>query len=732
MQSKFLLAFILVGALAWRLVLWAQPLHAPANDEIEYLQVARDLLAGRGWSFYEQWRWLRAPLYPLWLAGSLWLADGDLHRAALPNLALSVVLVGLIYRLTRALTPTATRRPALLAAALAAALQTYATFASLYMSETLFSTLFTAGLLSLAAWRRRGRLRYIALAGCCLGLACLTRSAAQVFLPLVALWLLWWQIRFQAQKNILRLLMPPLVLAATFVAVISPWTLRNCRAYGSCILIETGGAYNLWAFYEPRESLETIHQVLEAIPNPVDRAAEARMRGMARLREDPLMLVRRIPAQWNNLWVVKPIQDRFLLPNDYSDPPPTFFMTALLLDDLLYLVILCAAPFGLLVALRQRDGFALLLALWVVAFSAAGVLTHTEGRYRHFFFMILIALAGLALDALLRTIRMNVRHPAEGYGRTDKSCVAANECKRTQRIATSSPPLPPRGRGAGGEGHPWHPNHLPVALSFITLATTALLLALLPALSYYPWDWAQRGVMRSFYRELGDRHAAAGRTTEAAAAYERAVMADATPDGWLALGDLARRTGDLEAAERFYRSAHAERPPYVAPSASLGDLLRELGRNDEAQHAFQGVYLREQQMLDWSYQMLDPAPRTQLDVGSGLDFGYVGGFYPAEALAGLTSRWSNGRAALRLSATTSSDPLVLRMHLAAPRPNGTPVPLSLCRADHCTHLILSGEWRVVQILIPNGPDAIELHSPTFAAPDRRDLGVLLDWAEVGR
>ena len=74
---------VMACALALRLLLWAQPLHQPANDEVEYIAVARDLLAGRGWIFYDTYRWLRAPLYPLFLAGSLWLANGDLQRAAL-------------------------------------------------------------------------------------------------------------------------------------------------------------------------------------------------------------------------------------------------------------------------------------------------------------------------------------------------------------------------------------------------------------------------------------------------------------------------------------------------------------------------------------------------------------------------------------------------------------------------------------------------------------------------
>lgn len=151
--SFYVLPLILLLALGLRLLLWSAPPHQPANDEVEYIAVARDLLAGRGWQFYERYHWLRAPLYPLFLAGSLWLAGGDpaggeaLYRAALPNIALSVLNVWLIARLARALLG---RRAEGVAALISTLLWTFATFAGLYMAETLFTTLFTAGLLCLA------------------------------------------------------------------------------------------------------------------------------------------------------------------------------------------------------------------------------------------------------------------------------------------------------------------------------------------------------------------------------------------------------------------------------------------------------------------------------------------------------------------------------------------------------------------------------------------------------
>src|SRR5215212_4375736 len=203
------LLVILLLALVLRLLLWSQPLHQLANDEVEYVTVARDLLAGRGWQFYEHYHWLRAPLYPLFLAGSLWLAGGDpapglpsislgfaqtLHLAALPNIALSVATVYLSYRLALALFRR--HRPAaLLAALFSTVLWTLATFASLYMSETLFTFLFMAGLLCLVGEKAQAARGWRAIwlsigAGVLFGLATLTRSVTLDFLPVIASWLL--------------------------------------------------------------------------------------------------------------------------------------------------------------------------------------------------------------------------------------------------------------------------------------------------------------------------------------------------------------------------------------------------------------------------------------------------------------------------------------------------------------------------------------------------------------
>lgn len=686
------LTLILLLALSWRLLLWAQPLHEPANDEVEYLRVAQDLLARRGWTFYEQHPWLRAPLYPLFLAGSLWLAGGDLHRAALPNLLLGVGVVYLVYHLTRILAPEPGEQAALLAAGAAALLQTYATFASLYMSETLFSALFAGALLALAQVARRQAQRtstslgWLALAGALLGLACLTRSAALVFVPLATAWAAWqvWRAGSTGAER-LRGLVACCALPVICCLVIAPWTIRNCRAYGRCVLIETGFAYNLWAFYEPREELEAINRALAAIENPAQRADEATRRGLERLREDPAILLRKPPAEWTRLWGIKPIQDRFLLASYYSDPPPVVFLAGLLLDDLLYLLILVASAWGLAHALARRNSVAWLLALWLLAFVGTTMLTHAEWRYRHFIFMALLPLAGLAADGLLR-----------------RRALASNTLV------------------------PVHAQRL-----FATLAVVTLVAALLPLFGTYPWVWAGTGALRSLAREAGNTLAAVGQHQGALWAYEQALAASPTPDGWIALGDERRAAGDVAGALAAYNEAHALAQPYVVASARQGDLLRELGRDEAARTAFRGRYLDEQRLLDWSFERMQPVPSTGMEIGDGLDFGYLGGFYPAETQQGAMARWSSGRAWLRLSVPAGANaPTLLRLRAAAPRPNAASVELSVCSQNDCQPVTLGSEWRIVQLALPSGSSPIELRSATFSAPDGRELGVLLDWARL--
>jgi hypothetical protein len=741
--SFYLLPFTLLLALALRLLLWSAPLHLPANDEVEYIAVARDLLAGRGWVFYEHYHWLRAPLYPLWLAGSLWLAGRDpllsqaelLHRAALPNIALSVLNVYLIYRLALALVG---RRAAQLAGLLAAALWTFATFASLYMAETLFTTMFTAGLLCLvrrptlqrlsggAGGERRPALQSLprwvwsAAAGVLFGLATLTRSITLLFLPVVALWLLAQEPSTKNQElrterreaswfSVLGTrFWPALTFLLAAALTIAPWTIRNYRAYGRVILVETGLSYNLWAFNEPRERDSEIFRTLEQIPNPAERSDYATAKGLARLREDPGILLRKLWPNWVYLTRVKPIEDRFLQENYYSDVNLPLFAAALLFDDGLYLAIALAGIAGLVLCRRARtmnqeprtenrrqsgSRFSVLgsrlaeprwlMVLWLLYAIGTMLLTHGEARYRHFLFPVLIAYAAaFVVD--------------------------------------------------------WKPNlqsaiyNLQSSNRFARLWLVILMWALVGGtwLAYYPWGWAAANLARGWHAAAAELAWARGDQAGALAADERALAAQETPDGWLRLGNHARAAGDPRRALNAYNAARTLSRSYVPEVATLGDFLRATGDTAKARSVFRTDDVDQQQLLGWAWRELRPAPRVVLTVGDGLDIGYVTGVHPAEQVGAIQARWTDGRAMFRFGgADRLPGPAraVVRLKLAAPWPAGDPAA-QVCAGEQCWPLRLSPDWRTYTVafdLQAGAPPAIELRSGTFQAGDGRRLGVLV-------
>lgn len=696
------LALITATGLLFRLWLWWRvPFHQPANDEIEYLRVASDLIAGRGWVFYEQYHWLRAPLYPLFLAGSLLISGQDLRWAALPNIALSTLTIPLFYLLGRSLVlPTKPQpedtlratRTGLIASVICALLMPFATFASLWMSETLFTALFTGALILLLRWRRQPRFSTAAFAGLLLGSAILTRSAPLAALPLLMLWMLWGNWRDVFRRRLAGLAICLLVTGLTIV----PWTIRNWIAYDHFIPVETGLSYNLWAFNEPRESIDTIFKTLESIPNPGDRADYATAKGLARLREDPSIILRRIDFNWFYLWHINPIEDRFLQESYYQDIPGDLFALALLLDDGLYLLIMASSLAGML--LMPRRDARLLFAGWLVYIIAVTLLTHSEGRYRQFLFPALIPLAAVCWSS--------------GWWRT---------APRGRRVAVA---------GLG-------------------------LVALLP-LSSYPYEWASVNLGRAWFETVGDRAMQRGDYLSAQRAYQRSAGIDpGSADILLKAGLAFDRAGNLADAIKTYGEAAALKPAYISTSARLGDALRRAGQAEEARIAFQGFYSDPLQISDWAWEHLESPADRLLEIGDGLDAGFVQGMYKGETVDDRDVRWTSEQAALRLAAYGEGS--LVRLRLAAPRPDGGPIIAQVCiEGATCQVVEVGAQWRTVELLAPplcrsqpqcatDGPPAtlkVTVSAPAFSPArtlvaksqagsttlDTRRLGVMLDYA----
>ncbi|MEO7912207.1 MAG: glycosyl transferase, partial [Roseiflexaceae bacterium] len=211
---------------------------------------------------------------------------------------------------------------------------------------------------------------------------------------------------------------------------------------------------------------------------------------------------------------------------------------------------------------------------------------------------------------------------------------------------------------------------------------------------------------------------------------QRALAALNTPDGWIRLGEHRRATGDTPGALKAYRQAVVLTPPYVAAVAHEGDLMRASGDQEAARKAFIGDYVDQQRLAEWSWAALRPQSSAYVNVGDGVDFGYIGGVYMAETQQGVLARWSDGRALLRLP---GAGPGVLRLRLAAPHPDAHPTRAEVCVAGHCQVLSIGPTWRIYELPLTTklaDSQQIEIRSDTFDAPEGRRLGLLIDWAAV--
>lgn len=269
--------------------------------------------------------------------------------------------------------------------------------------------------------------------------------------------------------------------------------------------------------------------------------------------------------------------------------------------------------------------------------------------------------------------------------------------------------------------------------SFVPLAL--LPLAALVSISFllsYPWGWAAQNLARGWAAQRADLAWARGDHAGALALDTEAIHAQETPDGWLRLGDHARAAGEVTQALQAYRAAVALQADYPPAVAHLGDVLRATGDPPGARRMFQPEDIGQQELTDWSWRVLTPVFTNTLVIGDGLDFGYVAGMYPAEVLQGVPARWTDGRGLIRFGTPPAGSPPValLRLRLAAPRPDGAPVTAQVCAAGACQSLVLGAAWQVYLVPIaldPTAPTLMELRSLTFAAGGRQ-LGVQISAA----
>ncbi|MEW6511611.1 MAG: glycosyltransferase family 39 protein [Bacteroidota bacterium] len=208
------------------------------SDEREYLFMAGQLLDRGMFQDSNGDRAVRAPLYPIVLSALLWLAGRTTILAHVAGVLLGAAICWLTFHLAGVLG--SGRREALAGAWIAALSPGLVIYSALLQTETLYIVWFLLTLLFL--YRLLHMPRPVAAAGLGVfsGLAALTRPVFLGFLPVVAIYVLYYN-RGRLREGVL----VTFVALAVTAAVIAPWTLRNAAVLHAFVPVSSGGGSSL-------------------------------------------------------------------------------------------------------------------------------------------------------------------------------------------------------------------------------------------------------------------------------------------------------------------------------------------------------------------------------------------------------------------------------------------------------------------------------------------------------
>ena len=245
-NSKAFLAFVLFALIIRAGFLLCSPDPPDFRyfnfDEADYELIGKNLYEGNGYCYVKgQPSAFRPPLYPLMVAGIYHINGGRSHSAVKWVQAfISALCAGLIFSLGALLFG---RDAGLWSGVLFAVYPTMIYYAPKLMTETLFITLLAAALLLLCLAIRRGPIAYFASAGVLFGLAFLCRT---VLLPFLLLFFIPTMIVLSRRGVIAKIAPRIAVFYLLFLAVVSPWVIRNYVVFSEFIPTDTHLGWVLW------------------------------------------------------------------------------------------------------------------------------------------------------------------------------------------------------------------------------------------------------------------------------------------------------------------------------------------------------------------------------------------------------------------------------------------------------------------------------------------------------
>jgi hypothetical protein len=395
------------------------------DDMFQYDMLARSIATGNGyrWYAYDDLKLLepyvkfdlsgvnydplrgvptsfRAPLYPAFLA-LVYLVSGvgagRFFAARLAQTLLGASLAPLTYAVGRALLPGESaeavrrrNRAAVVAAWMVACYPLLILYPFGLATENLFFPLLLLSILFLLkmADGHVTNVVYAVASGFFLALATLTRS---ILLPFAGLAVLWAWFVLKERKG-------SVAMALVFLAVISPWVVRNSLLHHKLTGIETSMGYNLYLGYHPQSNGSfTFGPSLDLIPilNDAERDQVGTQQALMFIQEDP---GRFLPLALNRLSFFFGLEKRVLMyfyANNflgYISTVPLLFISLLMF--LPFVLAAGSAPVGL--ALLRSRPKAILLWLLLLAYILPHVLILSEDRFHLAIIPFLVVLAAYA------------------------------------------------------------------------------------------------------------------------------------------------------------------------------------------------------------------------------------------------------------------------------------------------------------------------------------------------
>lgn len=397
-------------------------------DQVSYDTLAREVVAGHGFTFpVDWWPLTRAGeptahwsfLYTLYLAAVYGIfGPHPLVARVVQSLAAGVLLPLLTFGLTRRVFGVSV---GLLAAALSAGYAYFIYYAGALMTETFYiisilSALYLA--IQIAERRSKSTWRWVLL-GLAVAAAGLFRQVFLLFVPALACWLLW-RARVNSKDagstagTMWATCRGLAVTAAVVIVLIAPWTVRNYAAFGQFVPLNTNSGYAFFWGNNPVYGTEFV----PILPDGVYQSLiPVELHGLNEAALDSALLGRGIGFVLDDsgryvLLSLSRVKDYFQFwPS--ADSSPTSNVVRLLSFGL-YLPFMI---YGMVVTvLRRKDvatgqrSPALLLILFVALYSLLHLLTWALIRYRLPVDAVLMPFAAVGLLALFQSFRHGSTH----------------------------------------------------------------------------------------------------------------------------------------------------------------------------------------------------------------------------------------------------------------------------------------------------------------------------------